>query len=230
MLESAGVSSAESAMRIDGLIFDLDGTLADTFPVIFTAFREATLAYLGRALSDAEIVATFGPSEVGIIQRLVPDRWEACLAAYLAAYDRAHFMCPAPFPGIDRALALLRRRGVNVAVVTGKGPESATRSLRYLGLLDRFDAVETGVPEAGIKPRSIARVLERWRVAPDHVAYVGDAVGDVHAAREAGVLAFAAAWAPGADAAGLAAAGAHATFRAVDELIDWIERSVGARG
>jgi pyrophosphatase PpaX len=216
-------------MRIDGIIFDLDGTLADTFPVIFRAFREATAEFLGRELSEDEIVATFGPSEVGIIQRLVPDRWEACLAAYLAAYHRAHALCPTPFSGIDAALALLRRRGVSVAVVTGKGPDSAALSLRYLGLLDRLDVVEAGAPEGGIKPRSIARVLDRWRAAPAHVAYVGDAVSDVHAAREAGVLALAAGWAPSADAAALAAAGPHATFRAVDEFIDWIERSVDAR-
>jgi pyrophosphatase PpaX len=217
-------------MRIDGVIFDLDGTLADTFPVIFTAFREATAAYLGHALTDDEIVATFGPSEVGIMQRLVPDRWQACLGLYLAAYERAHAMCPAPFPGIDAALALLRRRGAGVAVVTGKGPDSATLSLRYLGLLERFDVVEFGLPEGGIKPRSIARVLERWGTAPTHVAYVGDAVGDVHAARAAGVLALAAAWAPGADAAALAAAGALATFRAVDEFVAWLDAHVEPGG
>lgn len=217
-------------MRIDGVIFDLDGTLADTFPVIFKAFREATVAFLGRELSQDEIVATFGPSEVGIMQRLVPDRWEACLAAYLAAYDRAHALCPTPFPGIDTALALLRRRGARVAVVTGKGPDSARLSLRHLGLLERFEVVEAGAPEAGIKPRSIARVLERWRAAPGHAAYVGDAVGDVHAAREARVVALAAAWAPSADPAALAAAGADATFLSVEELIDWIERSVDPRG
>jgi phosphoglycolate phosphatase-like HAD superfamily hydrolase len=217
-------------MRIDGVIFDLDGTLADTFPVIFTAFREVTAEYLGRELSDAEIVATFGPSEVGIIQRLVPDRWEACLAAYLAAYDRAHVLCPTPFPGIDEALALLRRRGAGLAVVTGKGPASAALSLRHLGILDRFDVVEAGAPEAAIKPRSIARVLDRWRALPAHVAYVGDAVADVAAAHAAGVLAIAAAWAPGTDAAALAAARPLRTFRAVAEFIDWLEANADPRG
>jgi len=48
-------------MRLDGMIFDLDGTLTDTFPVCFVAFREALQAFTGRSYTDEEIVARFGP-------------------------------------------------------------------------------------------------------------------------------------------------------------------------
>ena len=66
-------------MRLRGMIFDLDGTLTDTFSVCFLAFRETIQSALGRQPSDDEIYAYFGPSEEGMLQQWVPDRWESCL-------------------------------------------------------------------------------------------------------------------------------------------------------
>ena len=77
-------------MHIDGMIFDLDGTLAETLPVCFGAFREVFASYLGRSYDDAEIYALFGPSEEGILQQLLAERWESGLRDYLVAYDRLH--------------------------------------------------------------------------------------------------------------------------------------------
>jgi phosphoglycolate phosphatase-like HAD superfamily hydrolase len=61
-------------MSLQGVIFDLDGTLGDTLPVCFAAFRETFRHYLGREYSDREIRAMFGPTEEGIIQRMIPGR------------------------------------------------------------------------------------------------------------------------------------------------------------
>ena len=74
------------------MIFDLDGTLGNTLPVCYAAFREAQLAHTAREYADAEIAALFGQSEEGIIQRLVPEpgRWQEALEDYLAAYERHH--------------------------------------------------------------------------------------------------------------------------------------------
>ena len=108
-------------MKLRGMIFDLDGTLADTLPVCFAAFREVFRNYLGRDYSDQEIRAMFGPSEAGILKRRVPERSEEALADYLGAYERHHRMCPEPFPGIREILERLGRHGVRLAVVTGKG-------------------------------------------------------------------------------------------------------------
>ena len=192
----------------------------------FAAFRPTIETFIGRHLSDDEIMATFGPSEDGIIQRLVPDRWQECLAAYLERYEREHARCTAPFSGIERALALLQRRGARLAIVTGKGAVSAAISLRHLGVAHWFDAVETGVPQGGVKPASIKRVLARWGARPDEVAYVGDATADVDAAKEAGVIALAAAWAATTRAEELAARGPLAMFSSVADFVDWIEANV----
>jgi pyrophosphatase PpaX len=93
------------------VIFDLDGTLGDTLPVCFEAYWHAFEKFLGRHYTDREIAALFGPTEEGIVQRLVPEQWPACLEAYLGAHERMHNKYLEPVTGIEDALRLLRRRG-----------------------------------------------------------------------------------------------------------------------
>ena len=214
---------------IHGLIFDLDGTLADTLPVCFVAYRGAIEEFTGRDLSDAEIETLFGPSEEGIIRRAVPDRWRECLELHLEIYDREHSRCTGLFPGLEPILHLLRDRNVRLAIVTGKGPRSAEISLRHLGVRHLFDAVEVGSPEGGIKPVSIRRVLDRWQLPPGRVAYVGDAPYDMRAANEVGVVALGAAWAETADASALSPLEPAAVFTDVEAFKAWLDAHTAPR-
>lgn len=216
-------------MKLDGVIFDLDGTLGNTLPVCFAAFRRAMKGFSHRGYTDEEITALFGPSEEGIIRRMVPDQWQACLKAYLAAYEEESARHARLFPGIETALRLLKRRGLALAIATGKGAHSAAVSLRHLRLAGYFDVVETGSPEGGVKPQAIKKILLQWGVAPQQVAYVGDAPADIEAAREAGVIPLGAAWALTARADDLSALSALETFRSVEDFIQWIEKNVEPR-
>lgn len=211
-------------MVLKGLIFDLDGTVADTLPVCFVAFREIFESYVGRTYSDKEIRAMFGPTEEGMIRQAVPERSQEAFDAYLAAYERAHRTCTEPFEGIRQALEALDRGGVRRAIVTGKGPHSAAISLRVLGLADAFERVEAGSANGNIKPANMRRVVEDWGLDPSTIACLGDAPSDIRAAREIGAAPLAAAWATTADFASLQALGPQQTFRRVDEFIAWIER------
>lgn len=213
-------------MRLDGMVFDLDGTLTDTFNVCFIAFREAIQIVTGRCPTDDEIFAHFGPSEEGMFQRWVPPRWEECLENYLAAYAREHRRIARAFPGIDTALTRLRKRGVPLAVVTGKGPRSAAISLDQLGLALYFDQIETGSPDGNVKPDGIRNVLRRWNVGPERVAYLGDVASDIEAARSVGAIPLAAAWEERSDARALRALEPLAVFETVPEFVRWIEEVV----
>ncbi|MDU4961283.1 MAG: HAD hydrolase-like protein [Sporomusaceae bacterium] len=206
-------------MRLKGIIFDFDGTLADTMPAIVTAFRQCLQLHLGKEYSDREIAAWYGPTEEGVLQQLLPDRWESCFSDYLQAYRRLHPV--RAFAGIEQALTLLRQHGVRLAIGTGKGRGSLTASLEITGLQPYFDLLETGSASGAIKPAIIGRVLRQWNLPAAAVAYVGDVVSDVAAAREAGVTALSAAWATGADLDGLRAAKPDAVFETVSEFIDW---------
>jgi phosphoglycolate phosphatase-like HAD superfamily hydrolase len=214
-------------MKLAGAIFDLDGTLADTLPVCYAAFRGACERLDGPVYTDEQIRGLLGPSEEGMLQRAMPSRWEEGLEILLAEYRRHLGLCPGLFPAVASALALLRERKVPLGLVTGKGVGTAMMSLAHFGLDGVFEAVETGSPAGIVKGAAIARVVARWDVPPSSVIYVGDAVGDMQAAREAGVLPVAAAWAPSAIAAELEATRPHALFSNASDFRTWVVRTLG---
>lgn len=213
-------------MTIEGMIFDFDGTLADTMALCCTAFREVAQRQLEREYSDADIVALFGPSEEGIFQQIAGAAWGACMDDFLLVYERDHNEHAALFAGVTEMLAGLTERNIPVAIVTGKGARSAAISLRLLGLTHHFAIVETGSPTGSIKPAAIRRTVEQWNVHPSTVAYVGDAPSDVSDARAAGVIALAAAWAATVDSTALAARQPDAMFSSVNDLEVWIRHNI----
>src|SRR5689334_12156100 len=98
--------------KIKAVIFDLDGTLANTLPLCIQAFRQSVEPLINRSVSDEDIIATFGPSEEGTIMALAPDYYDKGVADYLHYYKSLHHLCPVPFEGIKELLILLRNKGV----------------------------------------------------------------------------------------------------------------------
>ncbi|HET9919735.1 MAG TPA: HAD-IA family hydrolase, partial [Ktedonobacteraceae bacterium] len=143
----------------------------------------------------------------------------------LDAYERLHGDYSA-FPGIDRALQLLQERGVSMAIVTGKGRQSAAISLKYLGLASYFEMIEAGSASGAVKPQAMQKVLAHWGVSPQHVACIGDSPSDVRSAKHVGALSLGAAWASTASAARLSAEEPSVLFHTVENFITWIERNV----
>jgi HAD superfamily hydrolase (TIGR01509 family) len=207
------------------VLFDLDGTLVDTLAICYLAFRRAVESAGGRTLGDAEIHALFGPSEDGMMQRVFPRGWKRALKHYFEEYERLLPTCAEVIPEVASALALLRRRQVRTALVTGKSRTTAMMSVRHFGLGDAFDAVETGAPHGVVKADAIRRLLKRWRLAPECAVYVGDAAADMRAARAAGAVAVGAAWAFGARADEGKNAGADVVFSDAGEFLAWLDAS-----
>jgi pyrophosphatase PpaX len=210
-------------LHLRGIIFDLDGTLGDTLPVCFAAFRVTFRHYLKREYTDREIRAMFGPTEDGIFQDMFPSHWEESLTMYLSEYRLAHRECRDPFPGILEVLDLLKEQGLRAAIVTGKGPGSARISLEEMGLAEAFDIVEAGSPRGGIKPDCMRKVLQAWDLPAEQVACVGDAVSDIRSAREIGATELGAAWASTANYDSLAALNPSHTFTSTQQFIEWIK-------
>ncbi|MCX6070337.1 MAG: HAD family hydrolase [Chloroflexi bacterium] len=210
-------------MTLQGVIFDFDGTLADTLPLCFQAFREVLKPYLGREVSDAEIRRHFGPDEEGVLRQFIPDKVNESLESYLLTYEKLHSVYTTGIPGIMPMLDRLIDQGLCLAVVTGKGPRSAAISLDHLALAKFFSLVDAGSPAGERKQASIAKVLAHWGFPPQDVAYVGDMAVDMRAAKAAGVVPLGAAWLPATRSAELRGAGAAEVFLDPQGLVAWVE-------
>jgi pyrophosphatase PpaX len=206
-------------MPITALIFDMDGTLGDTLPSILIALRETFVRFTRRVYTDDEIIAMFGPSEEGIIRRHVPsDVYEPALQYYLDRYAELH--ADRPFPGIRELMADLKLRGFRIGVATGKGPKTATISMRAYGLDDYIDHLETGSIHGAVKPELIRSIVERWGLPVDQVGYVGDMQSDMADARTVGVLPIGAAW---SQSNVLTDADTPYRFASVEALRGWLD-------
>jgi pyrophosphatase PpaX len=215
-------------MKIRGILFDIDGTLANTLPICIKAYQHSFEHFTGRAYSEQEVTAHFGITEAGIFQRIMPEQWEEGLKYYFDTYEKLHVECRAPFPGVDEALKLLQERGILTAVVTGKGDYSAAYTLKYLGIAQYFDRVEAGDDHAVVKSAAIGKVLAAWQMEPGEAAYLGDTDSDMQQAMAAGVLPLGADWAETSTLHLLDSQTPVTTFLTLQSFIKWLDEHIEA--
>lgn len=209
--------------KIKAVIFDLDGTLANTLPLCIEAFRQSVEPLINRSISDTEIIATFGPSEEGTIMTLAPDHYDKGMADYLYFYKTLHGMCPTPFDGIKELLVALKNKEVHVAMVTGKGKYSTAISLQYFDLTHFFEIIETGSKAGPRKAEGIQFTLDSLKeIKNDEVIYVGDAPSDITASRHVGIPIIAAAWAGTAEPEKLKALSPDEIFYTITDFTNWL--------
>ena len=208
--------------KVKSVIFDLDGTIANTLPLCISAFRSAIEPLLNKSLSDAEIIATFGPSEEGTIRKLIPDYETAGIESYLDHYEKLHHTCPTAFPGIEALLEILKTSNIQLAMVTGKGIHSTKISLQQFGLEKYFEILETGSPNGPDKVNGIRQAIEKLDTEVSESIYVGDAPSDIIYCKEVGIPIAAAAWATTADPTGLQKLNPDWLFYSIEQFTDWI--------
>jgi len=185
---------------IEAIVFDLDGTLADTMPMIIECYKEVFKQYLGRAYSKAEIIAILsvaGRPERTIIRERVPEeKVEEAVDLFRRLYVQRLRAEASLYPGVMRLLSRLSSSGRQVALVTGKSRWSTEFTLEELGVRSYFRALITGddVEEPKPSPQGVLRAVQALKSDASKTLYVGDAPIDIEAGRAAGVLTGAALW------------------------------------
>lgn len=183
------------------ILFDLDGTLADTVGLILDCYRHTMRAHLGAVPPDSAWLATMGRP----LREQLRDfaRADAELERMLETYTRyqraVHDARVRAYPGVRESVKRLADEGMPLAVVTSKRREMARRTLARCGLAGYFpvlisaDDVRNGKPD----PEPVAAALAALGVAdPGAALFVGDSPYDVAAGRAAGVVTAAALWGP----------------------------------
>ncbi len=177
------------------VLFDLDGTLTDTLPLVVVALNAALAPVWGAPRDLAALRSIFGPSEERLIAQEAPGDPHA-IDRFYAEYRREHERLAHPFPGVPEMLRELSGRGVALGLVTNKGRRSSVMTVEAFGIRPYFGSIVTGddLERPKPDPTGILRVLGELGVAPADAAYVGDSGSDMRAGRAAGVLAAGAAW------------------------------------
>ena len=207
------------------IAFDLDGTIGETVPMCIRAFEKAVSPYAGRTLSEREITQTFGLNEVGMIKMVAGEKWQEALHDFYPVYEKMHEECPEPYEGIRELINTLKKEGILVALITGKGEKSCRITLEQFGMQDLFCSVKTGAEDRPNKAEAIGELLHDCHLAKDEFYYVGDAVSDVTACRKAGVTCLSAAWGTTADIRGLEEANPSNVFFSIGDLSHFMLRT-----
>ena len=183
------------------VLFDLDGTLADTAPDLAAAVNKMrherglemvpleTLRPLASAGARGLIGGAFsiGPEH--------PD-FTSMREEFLANYEADLCIETTLFPGIDAVLDDLDARGVRWGIVTNKAARLTGPLVALLGLDTRAASVVSGdtTPHAKPHPAPLLHAARELRIAPERIVYVGDDLRDVQAGFAAGMVTVAAAY------------------------------------
>ncbi|MCX8006586.1 MAG: HAD-IA family hydrolase [Coriobacteriia bacterium] len=183
---------------LEAVLFDFDGTLADSIPHIRASFRHAVKEVLDREIPDEVLLRNVGmplPTQMRILAG-DEDVAERLLQAYRAYNHATHDEMVRAFPGAHEVLDAVRLAGARVGLVTSKSRPIAERGVRLLGMEDAFDVIVTAddVKRHKPDPEPVVHALAALGVSPSRAAYVGDSPADVASARAAGALAVAATW------------------------------------
>jgi len=182
------------------LLFDLDGTIVDSVELILHSFRHTFQTHLGSVPPDEAWVAGIGTPLVAQLGAFTSDPalLEKLTQTYRAYQREHHDRLTRRFEGALDTLALLKRRGHPMGVVTSKLVELAIRALEFAGLAELMDVVvgadmcERHKPD----PEPVRLALDRLGHAPAEAVFVGDSPHDVAAGNAAGVVTVAALWGP----------------------------------
>ena len=174
----------------DVALFDLDGTVLDTYAPILESMRYATKTVFGEALPDSKLVSMVGQPLVTQMQAFAAERGcgsevaDELTRVYREYNERDLDEKSFPFPGIPEAIASLKNAGFTVGVVTSKRAVLATKSLKAHGLFDAFACVNGAEDSTAHKPDPdpLLTAAKKLGVSPDRCVYVGDSPYDLQAA------------------------------------------------
>lgn len=183
---------------VEAVLFDLDGTLLDSGPLIIRTYQEVLKEHLGIEASPADILAHFGRTLAETFAAFAPEPELVpnLVKAYRIRNLELHDAMARPVPGAAEAVRALRSAGRRLAVVTTKRRDMALRGLNLMGLAGDFDTIIAFEDVNAHKPdpEGVLRALDRLGTAPAAALMVGDTPADLLAGRRAGVTPVAVGW------------------------------------
>lgn len=184
-------------MRLEALIFDLDGTLVDTAPDLHAATNHV-LGLIGRApLSMTDVRSFVGHGALKLIERGVAATGDPVDRAtmqhlhdtFLEFYGNNISAHSVVFDGLIPVLDKAQAAGLKLGVCTNKVENLSLKLLTELGLMQRFGSLIGGdtLPLMKPDPAPLREAIARLGVDPARAMMVGDSETDIRTAQNAGI-------------------------------------------
>ena len=186
--------------RIRAVLYDFDGTLADSTALIMRCYRHTMSTHLGHVPPDEDWLSGFGMTLETQLRRYARDEAEVeqMLGTWRTYQDGIHDDMLRPFPGAAETVAELDRRGYRLAIVTSKHRRSAMRGMELCGIVSHFDVIITpeDVSQPKPHPEPVLLALDKLGIAPGEALFVGDSPHDVASGKAAGTMTAGVLWGP----------------------------------
>lgn len=181
------------------ILFDFDGTLANTLPLVIFSFQEVFRTYVSREFSGDDIIGMFGPTEEGLLKAMIPGgAYDEAASTFFRLYRERHADFVEDSQSIARVVRTLDEDGYKLGICTGKGRKTMDISAGFLSFCKYFDAIVTGDEMARPKPEpdGLFTCLQMLEVDPEDAVFVGDSNADMAAGRSAGLTTVGVKWMP----------------------------------
>ncbi len=176
--------------KIRGIIFDLDGTLIESYEAIYEGLKEA-LQHLGREVFSFDDLKKYlkVDLEATLEQFLSPEEVLKGVPVMRRKYEEVYLDKTRFLDGARETLEILYLKGIALAVASNKFGRFSRGALNHLGVLDYFKSVVGAgdVPRNKPFPDMIDAALQEMELLPEHVVFVGDTLSDIETGKQAGV-------------------------------------------
>lgn len=175
-------------MTINTVLFDLDGTVADTLPLIKQTYAKV-FDKMNIPWGDDDVMKMIGLPlrEIGGIMAGV-GKEEEFFDNYQIEYRKLHHNLLGVFPGINELLSTLKEKSFSLGVVTSKSKIGADLTLSTIDLAGYFSTLVTVDDTTKHKPHGepVLLALEKLDKTPSEAVFIGDSPFDILAGNSAG--------------------------------------------
>ncbi|MCP1444916.1 phosphoglycolate phosphatase [Pseudomonas sp. GGS8] len=189
-----------SRLRVEAVLFDLDGTLVDTLPDITWCLNQVLFEHGCPALTAQTVRGHIGGGTTAMIERVATQFGVADALAmhqrYVALYQNNLVQFSRPFSGVLELLEGCRQLEVPLAIVTNKADKMARQVADALLPQNTFGTILGHRAGRALKPQpDVAwEAARRLSADPHHCLFVGDTEIDLQTARAAGMHSAAVTW------------------------------------
>src|SRR5262245_34638830 len=207
--------------RFRTVLFDMDGTLVDSYAAITTSVNHTLQHYGQPTLTEEKVRMLVGHGLEQLMQTILPDvDPDEAAAVYRAHHSSVLASHTKLLPGVEDGLKTLHSARINLGVCSNKLSRFTKELLSILHIDQYFDVV-LGPEDVGVTkpdPAMLLIALEKLGVSRDEALYVGDMEVDIETGRNAGVETWVLPTGSN-DEATLRAAGAQRLFPGMSEVV-----------